>query len=323
MADLTMSRWFMDKSGAASNGGMVVAKQDQAALAGARMLAEGGNAIDAAVAAGCVMNVMEPYNTSIGGSGYLVYRAANGAAAFLDFSNRAPRRATAEALKSRTTVAFQGGLAAMVPGTVAGFALAVERFGRLPLARVLEPAIALAEEGMPLDWILALRLLQELKGLRANPKSAEVFLVDGDPGLAHGVKLIRQADLARTLRAIAAEGPEAFYRGPIARQLVDFVQAHGGLLELEDLAEYAPTIVAPLRGHFGDYTLLTGPLPCPGLLTVQSLELLQGFDLAGQGHNSAEALHLIAEAFRLAFADRDAYFGDPEFIDDPTPALHD
>ncbi len=317
----TRSRWVMDKTGASSDGGMIVAKQDEAALAGARMLAEGGNAVDAAVAAAWVMNVMEPYNTSIGGSGYLVYHGADGRAMFVDFSNRAAAKATPEALKSRTSVAFKGGLAAMVPGTVGGLTTALERFGSLPLEQVMAPAIDIAENGMPLNWVLALRLLQELEGLRANPKSAKIFLVDGDPGMAHGVDVVRQTDLAQTLRLIAAHGPEAFYTGPVAREIVDFVAAHGGLLEMEDLASYQATVVPALSARFGEYDLLTGPLPCPGMMTVQGLKLLEGFDLESMGHNSVESLHVMAEAFRLAFADRDAYFGDPDFVDVPVETL--
>ncbi len=317
----TRSRWVMDKTGASSDGGMVVAKQNEAALAGARMLAEGGNAIDAAVAAAWVMNVMEPYNTSIGGSGYLVYHGVDGQAMFVDFSNRAGTKATPEALKSRRSIAFKGGLAAMVPGTVGGLTSALERFGSLPLAQVMAPAIDIAENGMPLNWVLALRLLQELEGLRANPKSAEIFLVDGDPGMAHGVDVVRQTDLARTLRLIAEHGPEAFYTGPVAREIVDFVVAHGGLLEMQDMAAYQATVVPALSARFGDYELLTGPLPCPGLMTIQGLKLLEGFDLKAMGHNSVESLHVIAEAFRLAFADRDAYFGDPDFVNVPVDTL--
>lgn len=321
MAQFNVSRWVMDKTGATSDGGMVVAKQEQAAMAGAEVLAEGGNAVDAAVAAAFVMNVMEPYNTSIAGSGYLVFRAADGAASVVDFSNRAPRRATVEALKSRTTVSFTGPLAAAVPGTVAGLATALERFGTFELPRVMAPAIEIAEQGMPLNWLLALRLLQELDGIRANPKSAEIFLVDGDPGMARGETVVRQTDLARTLRAIARGGPDAFYTGAIAQEIVDFVRSQGGLLDMEDMASYAPAVVEPLRGRFHDYTLLTVPLPSPGLTTVQSLQMLEGFDLAGYGHNSVDALHAMAETFRLAFADRDAYFGDPDFVDVPVDAL--
>ncbi len=317
----TKSRWVMDKTGASSDGGMIVAKQDEAALAGARMLAQGGNAVDAAVAAAWVMNVMEPYNTSIGGSGYLVHHGADGLAMFVDFSNQAGARATPEALRSRTSIAFKGGLAAMVPGTVGGLTTALERFGSLPLAQVMAPAIEVAEKGMPLNWVLALRLIQELEGLRANPKSAEIFLVNGDPGMAHGVDVVRQTDLARTLRLIAEHGPEAFYTGPVAREIVDFVAAHGGLLEMEDMAGYQATVVPALSARFGDYELLTGPLPCPGMMTVQGLKLLEGFDLKAMGHNLVESLHVMAEAFRLAFADRDAYFGDPDFVDVPVEAL--
>ena len=321
MSTFQTSQWLIEKTGASCDGGMVVAKQDEAALAGARMLAEGGNAVDAAVAASFVMNVMEPYNTTIGGAGYMVFRAADGNANVIDFSNRAPLRATPEAHKSRTTVAFSGGLAAMVPGTVAGLATALERFGTFDLAHVLEPAIDLAENGMPLSWVLALRMLQELSGIRSNPKSAEIFLVNGDPGMAHGVTTIRQTDLARTLRAIGEHGPTAFYTGSIAQEIVDFVQARGGLLEMADMASYQPTVVEAVRSSFGGYTLLSGPLPCPGLMTIQGLKILDGFDLAALGHNSVEALHVIAEAYRLAFADRDAYFGDPELVDVPSGVL--
>jgi gamma-glutamyltranspeptidase/glutathione hydrolase len=321
MATVQTSQWLMDKTGASSDGGMVVAKQEEAALAGAKMLADGGNAVDAAVAAAFVMNVMEPYNTSIGGAGYMIFRGADGTARTIDFSNRAPRRMTPDAHRSRTTVAFKGGLAAIVPGTVGGLVTALERFGTLSLAHVLEPAIDLAENGMPLSWVLALRLLQELNGIRANPKSAEIFLVDGDPGMVHGATTIRQTDLARTLRAIAEHGAPGFYTGPVAQQIVDFVQAQGGLLELADMAAYQPTVVDALRSPFGAHTILTGPLPCPGLMTVQGLKILEGFDLATWGHNSVASLHVMAEAYRLAFADRDAYFGDPEFVDVPVDLL--
>lgn len=321
MTSFVTSRWLMDKTGASCDGGMVVAKQDLAAQAGADVLAEGGNAVDAAVTMAWVMNVMEPYNCSIAGSGYLVYRRADGDAWVVDFSNRAPSRATTEALASRTTVAFSGPLAAAVPGTVAGLATALERFGTISLARSLAPAIRVCEEGMPLNWLLALRLVQELNGIRANPKTSEIFLYDGDPGMAHGQTEIRQPDLARTLRAIADEGIGVFYDGPVGRALIDWVNARGGILSVDDFARYAPTVVRPLRGRFRDATLLTAPLPSPGVVTPQCLQLLGAYDLAGMGHNSADALHLMAETFRMAFADRDAYLGDPDFGDMPVDEL--
>jgi gamma-glutamyltranspeptidase/glutathione hydrolase len=321
MTEFVTSQWLMDKTGASVDGGMVVAKQELAARAGARMLAEGGNAVDAAVAAAWIMAVMEPYNTSIAGAGYLVYRRADGDAWVVDFSNRAPARATQEALKARTTVAFKGPLAAAVPGTVGGLVTALERFGTMPLARVMQPAIEVAEEGMPLNWLLTLRIVQELAGLRANPKSAEIFLTNGDPGMAYGETVLRQPDLARTLRAIAAEGAGAFYEGTIAREIIAFVNDQGGILQESDFAAYRPTVVRPLRAHFRDYELLSVPPPSPGVTTLQCLRMLAGDDLAALGHNSAGALHLMAETFRLAFADRDAYLGDPEFCDPPVDVL--
>jgi gamma-glutamyltranspeptidase / glutathione hydrolase len=321
MTQFTTSEWLMDKSGASSDGGMVVAKQDPAALAGAQALADGGNAVDAAVVAAWVMAVMEPYNNSIGGAGYMVFRAADGAAHVVDYSPRAPMLATQEALKSRTGPAFSGALAAAVPGMVSGLCMALERFGTFSNARAMAPAIEIAEEGMPLDWMLTLRLIQELNGLRANPKSAEIFLVDGDPGMAHGESVLRQTDLARTLRAIAEQGPGAFYEGQPASEIVDFVAERGGLLQRSDFAGFAATVVQPLRGHYRDYEILTPPPPSPGLMTVQGLQMLDAFNLADLGHNSLDALHLMAESYRLCFADRDAYLGDPDFTDQPVDVL--
>ncbi|HEX5166116.1 MAG TPA: gamma-glutamyltransferase [Thermomicrobiales bacterium] len=321
MSRFVTSEWLMDKTGASSDGGMVVAKQEIAAMAGAQVLAEGGNAVDAAVTTAWVMNVMEPYNCTIAGAGYLVYRAASGESWVVDFSNRAPSRATPEALASRTTVAFAGPLAAAVPATVAGLATALERFGTISLARSLAPAIEVAAEGMPLNWLLTLRLVQELPGIRANPKTAEIFLTNGDPGMAHGETVLRQTDLARTLRAIADDGIGAFYEGEIASKIVAFVNDQGGILDAADFVRFQPTVVEPLRASYRDYTLLGVPLPSPGLTTIQCLRMLAGDDLDAMGHNSADALHLLAEAFRLAFADRDAYLGDPEFSDPPVEAL--
>lgn len=321
MTDFIRSEWLMDKTGACSNGGMVVAKQETAAMAGAQVLADGGNAVDAAVTAAWVMNVMEPYNCSIAGAGYLVYREASGESWVVDFSNRAPSRATPEALASRTTVAFSGPLAAAVPGTVAGLATALERFGTISLARSLEPAIEVAEAGMPLNWLLTLRLVQELPGIRANPRTAEIFLTNGDPGMAHGESVLRQDDLARTLRAIADEGIGAFYEGETARQIVEFVNDQGGLLDTADFAAFQASVVETLRSTWRDYVLLGVPLPSPGLTTIQCLRMLEDDDLAGMGHNSTDALHIMAEAFRLAFADRDAYLGDPDYCDPPVDAL--
>jgi gamma-glutamyltranspeptidase / glutathione hydrolase len=321
MSQFQMSSWHMDKSGLSGSGGMVVAKQERAATAGAEMLARGGNAIDAACAAAWVMAVMEPHLNTIGGAGYIVYREADGNAHTIDFSNRAPSAATPEALSSRTTAAFDGPLAAAVPGTVSGLVTASERFGILPLAEVMEPAIDVAENGIELDWHFVLQLVLNLQKLREQPYSRDVFLVDGDPGTAHGEYVLRQADLAGTLKEIATHGSDAFYRGPIAREIVNFVRDQGGIITEGDFASYEATVEQPLRGRFDDYTLLTMPLPSPGLMTLQGMQILERCDLRALGHNSADALHLMTEAYRLAFADRDAYFGDPDFVDVPVDEL--
>jgi gamma-glutamyltranspeptidase / glutathione hydrolase len=321
MGEIQMSKWVMDKTGLSGTGGMVVAKQEAAAMAGARMLEQGGNAVDAACATAWVMAVMEPHLNTIGGAGYMVYRKADGASHVVNFSNRAPAKATAEALKSRTTPEFSGPLAAAVPATVSGLVTASERFGKLPLSRVMEPAIEIAENGMPLDWQFVLHLVLVLNELRDQPYSREVFLVNGDPGVAHGETVLRQTDLANTLKQIAEHGADVFYKGPIAREIVDFVQELGGIIELEDFADFQATVEEPLRGRFRDYDVLTVPVPSPGIMTVQGLQMLEHFDLRGMGHNSADALHVMAETYRLAFADRDAYLGDPDFVDVPVETL--
>lgn len=317
----TMSRWSVEKSAISSRGGMVVAKQEAAARAGAQVLAEGGNAIDAVVTMGWCMAVMEPYQCTIGGAGYTIFRPVDGEPVVVEFTGRAPAKATQEIMGDRKPgQPFRGALALGVPGTVAGLALALERFGSISLARSLEPAIALAEE-MPLDFFMALRITQGLQALRANPDSARAFLSENDPPLAHGQYVIRQTDLARTLRAIAEQGPRVFYEGEIARELVRAVRERGGVLEESDLADYQANILPALRGRFRDYDLLAVPVPSPGLTTVEALQILDGFDLAGMGHNSADALHVIGEASRLAFADRDAYLGDPLFGEIPVDEL--
>ena len=317
----SVSRWETRKTAVTSNGGMVVAKQEAAARAGAEVLAEGGNAIDAVVTMGWCMAVLEPYQCTIGGAGYTIFRPADGDPQVVEFTGRAPMAGRQEHMGNRKPGdVFQGPLAIGVPGTVSGLALALERFGTISLARSLEPAIALAES-MPLDFFMALRISQCLRALRANPDSARAFLHDNDSPLTGGRYTLEQTDLASTLRAIADQGVRAFYEGEIGRELVRAVRDRGGVLAESDLASYQANVLPVLRGSFRDYDLLAVPMPSPGATTVEGLQILDGFDLAGMGHNSADALHIIGEAYRLAFADRDAYLGDPDFGEIPVDEL--
>ena len=311
------SRWETRKTAVSASGGMVVAKQEAAARAGAQVLAEGGNAIDAVVTMGWCMAVMEPYQCTIGGAGYTVFRPADGEPQVVEFTGRAPRTSKQEHMGGRKPGdVFQGPLAIGVPGTVSGLATALERFGTISLARSIEPAIALAES-MPLDFFMALRISQCLHALRANPDSARAFLHDNDSPLTGGKHTIEQSDLARTLRTIAEQGDRAFYEGEIGREIVRAVRDRGGVIAESDLVDYRANVLPVLRGRFRDYELLVPPVPSPGATTLESLQILDGFDLAGMGHNSADALHVIGEAYRLAFSDRDAYLGDPEFGEIP------
>ncbi len=317
----TVSRWGTFKTEVSASGGMVVAKQEAAARAGAQVLAEGGNAIDAVVTMGWCMAVMEPYQCTIGGAGYTVLRPVEGEAQVVEFTGRAPMASKQEHMGDRKPGdIFQGPLAIGVPGTVAGLSLALERFGTISLARSLEPAIALAES-MPLDFLMAIRISQCLLALRENPDSARAFLHNNDSPLTGEKFTLEQADLATTLRAIADQGPRAFYEGEVGRELVRAVRDRGGVLAESDLADYQANILPVLRSSFRDYDLLAVPMPSPGTTTVESLRILEGFDLAGMGHNSADALHVIGEAYRLAFADRDAYLGDPDFGEIPVEEI--
>ena len=318
---LTVSRWSTEKSAVTSGGGMVVAKQEAAARAGAQVLAEGGNAIDAVVTMGWCMAVMEPYQCTIGGAGYTVFRPVEGEPQVVEFTGRAPMASRQEHMGDRAPGdVFLGPLAIGVPGTISGLSTALERFGTISLARSLEPAIALAES-MPLDFFMALRISQCLLALRENPDSARAFLYINDSPLTGGKHTIEQTDLARTLKAIADDGARAFYEGEIGRELVRAVRDRGGVLAESDLAGYQANVLPALRGKYRGYGLLTPPVPSPGLTTIESLQILDGYDLAGMGHNSADALHVIGEAYRLAFADRDAYLGDPDFGEIPVEQL--
>ncbi len=306
--------------------GMVVTGEARAAEAGQAMLARGGNAIDAAIAASFALGVTDPYHSGIGGGGFLLIRLASGEVVALDARETAPAAADRD-MYVREGVAEDasrwGALAVGVPGMVAGAALALERYGKLSLAEVLAPAIELAEEGFPVGPRHARTMERWRKyGLAKRfPETAAIQLPpEGEPARAGWV--LRQPELAETLRTIAAEGPKGFYEGRIARAIAAEMERRGGLVTEADLAAYEPKLRDPIRGSYRGYEVVSFPPPSSGgIALVEILNILSGFELAPLGAGSSAAMHRVAEAMKLAFADRAAYLGDSDFVDVPTAEL--
>ncbi len=309
-----------------SDRALVVSPHPVVSAAGVEILDAGGNAVDAAIAAAFALAVAQPQSTGIGGGGFLLIRLADGRAFAIDARETAPAAATAD-LYTRPGVpegaSLVGGLAVATPGLVAGLALALEAHGTLPLARVLEPAIRLAEQGYAVGAYQA-RFIEEMRkrGVAVRfPGMAHIHL---PAGVIDARTRLVQPELAQTLRAIAALGPRAFYEGPVAEAIAKAVQEHGGILTTGDLARYRPVVREPLRVHYRGFEVLGFPPPSSGGVTLlEMLNVLEGFELAKLGAGSSAAIHRIAEAMKLAFADRAVHLGDPDFAELPVAALLD
>jgi gamma-glutamyltranspeptidase/glutathione hydrolase len=295
-------------------GGLVVSQDRLASVAGAAILARGGNAVDAAVATAFALAVTHPAAGNLGGGGFLLSRDKDGKPAFLDFRETAPAASTADMFTKDGVydeeLHHRSWRSVGVPGTVAGLHSAWRTQGHLPWRALLEPAIRLARDGFPISPTLAASLAGVREDFLKHPGSRTQFTRDGAP-LAAG-DLLRQEDLARTLERIAARGPRGFYRGETARLIVAEMKAHGGLITLRDLAAYRCVVRRPLRGTYRGLDLLVGPPPCSGgTVLLEMLNILEGYDLAGPGVGSAATVHLAAEAMRRAFLDRARFLGDP------------
>ncbi len=303
---------------------MVAAEHRLAAEAGIAMLEKGGNAVDAAIATSFAVCVVNPSSCGIGGGGFmLISMAGEGRTVALDYRETAPARAERD-MYVRDGVAVaelsrRGGLAVAVPGEVAGLALAHRTYGTLPLAVVMEPAIRLARDGFAIEPHLAYEIATHSDGLKQDPYLAGTFLhADGSPLVAGEV--LRQAPLAETLSRIAQQGPDAFYRGVVAEQIVGAVQAAGGVLSREDLAGYEPRWRVPISGLYRGYEVVSMPPPSSGGgVILAALGILRDDDLRALGHDSATIDHLLAETMKHVFADRASFYGDPDFI--PVPIL--
>jgi gamma-glutamyltranspeptidase / glutathione hydrolase len=302
--------------------GVIASGHALASQAGLRVLEEGGNAVDAALAAGAVLAVVLPEANTIGGDLYaLVHDSRTGQVTAINSSGPAPQAATADWFRAQghPTVPARGVLSVEVPGLVDGWALLHERFATRPLADLLAPAIRWAAEGYPVHANLARQSAQFVGLLRESPAAAATFLDDGQP-LRTGQRLV-QSELADCLRTIATHGRRAFYDGPIGAAIGQHCQEIGGLLAPADLRDLPGAVVAPIHTDYRGYTVYETPPVSQGFVLLEELNVASGFDLAGLGHNSAEAIHLLVETKKLAFADRIAYLGDPNRVDVPLDAL--
>lgn len=336
----TTTSWTASRTSVESKEGMVVAKNSLAVDAGLAMLAQGGNAIDAAVATAFAVGVAEPWMNGIGGGGFMVvWLAAEQRSVAIEFPMMSAAAASPEMFPLTGTIDSAlfgwpsvvdnanvlGQTSVCVPGTVAGLTLALENYGTLPLATVMAPAIRIAEEGVPVTWHTTLTMAKSLGDLQRFPETARVFLDNNRNPLVSveqtNPTLLRQSDLARTLRAIADGGPRAFYAGEIAENIVGHLAEHGSRLTMEDFASYqaldAGTVTVDYRGH----RIHTVGKGSGGTTLAQSFQMLAQTDLGTTGHNSPEAIHLLTQAFRQAFADRFTYLADPDTNEVPLDTM--
>jgi gamma-glutamyltranspeptidase/glutathione hydrolase len=303
--------------------GMVASVHVLASQAGVEMMKAGGNAVDAAVATAFTLAVVHPFAGNIGGGGFMLLRLNSGETHFIDFREKAPAAATetmyqdaqGKVIPGLSTLGYK---AVGVPGSVKGLVYAESHFGKLGLKRVMEPAIRLAREGYTLGWSDARQLTND-RGLQQFPDSKRIFQNDGK-GWKQG-DVLKQPELARTLQRIAA-APDEFYTGRMAREIAEFMKQGGGLITAEDLANYEVKDRKPVTGTYRGLEVISAPPPSSGgIALLETLNILEGYDLGKAGLDSADAVHLIVEAYRRAFYDRAQYLGDPEFSDVPVLQL--
>ena len=313
--------------GVSSKTGLVVCTSAPACDAGAAVLARGGNAVDAAVATAFALAVTHPSAGNIGGGGFMIVRTPEGKTAAFDYREKAPAKSTRTMYldqdgKIDRSLTAEGYLAPGVPGTVRGLARAHRRFGKLAWKDVVMPAVDLAEQGFVISDALARSLNGQLAGAMGHfQASVEAYGKPGGGTWSGGDRLVL-TDLAKTLRSIALDGPDAFYKGWIADAIAEDMKAHGGLITKADLAAYQAKERKPLRGHYRGYEVISVPPPSSGgILLLEALNVLESYGLAAKGRDSAETLHLEIEAMRRAYLDRARYLGDPDFVRVPIAKL--
>jgi gamma-glutamyltranspeptidase/glutathione hydrolase len=308
-----------------SNGGMVVTAQHLASEAGAAILRQGGNAVDAAVAVGYALAVTHPCCGNLGGGGFMLIHLADGRNTFINFREKAPLAAREDMFLDShgnpiSEKSINGYLAVGVPGTVLGLETARQKYGTLARPVLMAAAIRLAQDG----FVVTRGDTDELEvggaDFRAQPNVAAVFLRDGT-AFKPGERLL-QKDLAATLRAISDGGATAFYQGPIAAAVIAASRAHGGLLTQQDFATYNVTEAAPISCRYRGYTILSAPPPSSGgVVLCEMLQVLEAYPLHTLGFHSSDSVHLMTEAMRSAYRDRNTLLGDPAFVDNPIDRL--
>jgi gamma-glutamyltranspeptidase len=304
--------------------GMVTCPHALASAAGLDVLQAGGSAVDAAIAASAVLSVVYPHMTSVGGDAFwLIHMAGQGGVRYLDAGGRAPAAATLAAFEARglAEIPYRGVLPATVtvPGAVDGWLEAHAAHGRLPLPRILAPAIEHARDGFPASARLARWITETVSLLAASPEAAALFLPDGRPPRA-GQRL-RNPDLARTLEAVAGGGRAAFYEGEVAREIVRWSRAHGGLVAEADFRAQRAGWGEPLASAYRGVTLYETPPPTQGVSVLQMLRLIELFDVGAMDYLGPDHVHLLVQAKQLAFHDRDRVLADPDFVKVPVERL--
>ena len=307
--------------------GMVVSENRIATLVGLSVLKEGGNAVDAAVAMGFAMAVTFPRAGNIGGGGFmLIHFGKSGQTVSVDYREKAPIKATKQMFldekgeidtrKARSSVYSSG-----VPGTVAGLSLALAKYGSISLEKALAPAIRLAEEGFPIDAEFRKSLLESKQRMMKSSENMDVFFKNNGEPPREG-EILKQKNLAWSLKQIRKNGPKAFYEGAIAKKIAAYMKHEGGLITERDLKSYEAVIREPVAGSYRGYRIYSMPPPSSGgVHLIQMLNILENYPLSDYGHNSARYVHVLSEAMKLAYADRSEYLGDPDFSIVPTKQL--
>ncbi|KAB2336349.1 gamma-glutamyltransferase [Cytobacillus depressus] len=306
--------------------GMVATAHPLASEIGADILEQGGNAIDAAVAIQFALNVVEPMMSGIGGGGFMmVYDGKTKETTIINSRERAPQGATPDMFldKAGKPIPFAerstGGTAVGVPGTLKGLEKALEKWGTRPIQDLINPSIKLADKGFPIDSVLA-EAIHDNKEMLARTAAKDVFLPKGK--LLNEGDILVQKDLAKTFKLIRSNGAEALYKGPVAKALADTVHKFGGSMTVEDLKKYQVTIDKPIWGDYQGYQIASMPPPSSGgVFLLQMLKVLDDFNLSQYDVKSWQKYHLLAETMHLAYADRAAYAGDPEFVNVPLKGL--
>ena len=328
----TRSIWRPAKDEVVAEQGTVASLHPLASEAGVEVLRQGGNAIDATVAMGFCLAVVEPMMSCIAGHGQMLAHM-DGKTVTLDFSHRAPKAAKPDMYKvvgeaegsigiyevedQANAIGYQS---IGVPGVTAGLCKAHELFGTLPLEQLMEPAIHYAENGITSGWYTTLRIADAMSEFIKYGEAANVFLHNGYPPVSETDKIV-QKDLGQTLRRIAREGKDALYRGEIPHAIEEDMKENGGLLRVADFDDYRVQVSEPARAMYRGHEILGMPVIGGGITQLQTLNILQNFDLGSLGHNSAEFLHLFVEVARHAFADRYHYLGDPDFVGVPLQGI--